>query len=410
MDVYRKLVYEDKTSLDAFDINEEGSLNNLIYDDWLLTRKELRGDDSRILKVLNDAYYLCTMAFVSLYTKFNISYAKEMVEAPSVVIPLIKFYLSKIGNLPTGTRRFWKSINSVMEEKWTENYNELEKVMKDFNFTISTNLFIKRALTPDLLVSIPEIDWRTITKEYKKDSIQHIASILAKNREEWCMLIKSIKSAAQKYDYDYGFEDIEEECFDEDGPYTRIISVPINPYDNEGNEILEPLKRAGVYQFCDELMEKYDELVEIKKKSTPQITKKDESAKITHKNNEEKTSIFSENLNSDVIATTLKDLKMNYIQSLGERKFYKIAYDVLIQLRWLYNTKKTCFVKWAQEKRIMEATSKDLKGLSKYTNEDLHDTILNKFSEKQKNGKYKDRDDFYLLTPQGDIKRKINKG
>ena len=41
MDEIRKLVYEDRTLLNDFGINDTGSLNNLIYDEWLLGRQEI---------------------------------------------------------------------------------------------------------------------------------------------------------------------------------------------------------------------------------------------------------------------------------------------------------------------------------------------------------------------------------
>lgn len=260
MDSYRKLVYKEKMSLNEFEINKDGSLNQLLYDEWLLTRKELRGDNKKILKVFNDAYYLCTLAFVKSYNKLNISYAVKRVDAQSVVLPLTRYYLSCIDNLPRITKQFWKSIESVMENDWIQNYNDLEAAVGYNKKKLIPDMFLPRIITKDHLSTLSEIDWRNITHDYNKQRIQLIAEIISKDKEEWRMIIEAIKAAAHKYDYDFGFEDYIEEGIDIDGPYTRTLKVPKNPYDSFGNEILEPLKRAGVYQFCDDLIDKYDEL------------------------------------------------------------------------------------------------------------------------------------------------------
>lgn len=259
MDIPRELVYEDKTSLDDFGINEEGLLNQVIYDEWLLTRKELRGDDHRILKVFNDAYFLCTMAFVKPNIKLKILYCLHQIEFPSVVVPLVRFYLSGLSSMQKGTKRFWTSLEGVMEEDWIKNLEALEKVADSYRNGVSKDFFIPRQLTVSLLSGI---EWQKVTDDFDTKTIEEVVKTFAKNHDEWCMMVEAIKAAAKQYDYDFGFEeDVYEGC-DENGPYEQIIRVPKDPYDYDGNErILEPLKHAGVYQFCDELMEKYAELV-----------------------------------------------------------------------------------------------------------------------------------------------------
>lgn len=261
MDAIRKLFYEEKTSLDDFGINDDGSLNQLIYEEWLLTRREMRGDDSCILKVFNDAYYLCTLVWAMPDAKLKVQTALKWFEIPSVVIPLTRFYLSRVEYLPKGVKWFWKSMEGVFEDDWERNLNTLEELTSNNKSVITPEMFVPRALTVDLLSSLSEKEWRRITKNYSIKYIQIAVTARAKNKDEWHMMVEAIKAAAIKYDYDFGFEEEEIDGFDEDGPYTQIVRVPINPYDLDGNEILEPLKRAGVYQFCDELKEKYKELV-----------------------------------------------------------------------------------------------------------------------------------------------------
>lgn len=262
----RKLVYEEKTSIDDFGIRDVGSLNELIYGEWLLTRKELRGDDRCILKVFNDTYYICTLALVKPDVRLQISYVLNEIEMPSVVIPLTRFYLSRLEQLPKATRWFWNSMEAVMEADWEVNQDSLKKIVSNDSSIITSDLFAPRVLTEELMSGLSEIEWRNATNGYEKDKIQMIVTALAKNKDVWQKMVETIKAAAQKYDYDYGFEDLVDDNgnvvyeFDiNDNP--NRIKVPKDPYDCEGNEILEPLKRAGVYQFCDELKERYEELV-----------------------------------------------------------------------------------------------------------------------------------------------------
>ncbi len=192
--------------------------------------------------------------------KLKVRAVLKWVEVPSVVIPLTRFYLSRVEYMPKGVKRFWKSIEGVFEDEWEQNLNTLEELTSNDKSVITPEVFAPRALTVDLLSSFSEAEWRRITKNYSNKYIQIAVTARAKNRDEWHMVVDAIKSAAKKYDYDFGFEEEEIDGIDEDGPYTQIVKVPKNPYDLDGNDILEPLKRAGVYQFCDELKERYDEL------------------------------------------------------------------------------------------------------------------------------------------------------
>ena len=47
MDIPRELIYEDRSSLTEFGINDMGSLNELIYDNFLIETTDLcQGDDN----------------------------------------------------------------------------------------------------------------------------------------------------------------------------------------------------------------------------------------------------------------------------------------------------------------------------------------------------------------------------
>jgi len=266
MDEKRKLVYCDKPKLTSFDYNKKGSLNKLIFDSWLVTRTELDAFDAKInllyLRAFNDAYYICTLALLLPDGSHLAPHSlKSNVETPAVVFPMVHLYLSLLTRKSQGIQLFLKQLETKfkIEKDWGQNYRELQQVVCDFKYGIEPELFAQRVLTKDILSAT---NWEQLTNTFNKKRIETIVRYYARKNEEWAMMCDAIKDAAIAYDYDYGFEEIEQDGFDDEyGPYTKIVKVPIDPYDHDGNYILEPLKRGGVYDFCDELKQRFDELV-----------------------------------------------------------------------------------------------------------------------------------------------------
>ena len=264
MDNYRKLVYEDKTSLNDFDVNDKYSINHLIYEKWLLKRVEIDSFDANhhlyYLKAFNDAYYICTLGLlIPVGKEIRPDRLLKKVDRPSVVFPLVYLYMTKIKGQSKGIRLFLNKLDTAFKIRpvWQQNYDELEKLLIGYDYSIDLGIFAQRKLTSEIL---SHIDWSGLTHNFKKDKIESVVRTFAKDKDTWCMMIYAIISSAQKNDYDFGFEDYVEEGFDENGPYTRTLKVPKDPYNSYGDEILEPLKRAGVFQFCDDLLAKFDEL------------------------------------------------------------------------------------------------------------------------------------------------------
>ncbi len=263
----RKLVYEDKRSLSNFNINESGSLNHLVYYEWLKKRTEIDPFDAKsidyYLKAFNDAYYICTLALLLPEGKELKPFAtKNYVERPSIVFPMVHLYLSKLKGGTFGIRVFLDSIETKCKQEpdWEHNLIQLQEAVSDYEGSIEPTIFAQRVLTKEFLSSIKWEEFSKLTNTFDKQTIKILVINYARNHDSWTMMCEAIKEAAISYDYDYGFEDYEQEGVDEDGPYVQTIKVPKEPYDCDGNEILEPLKRAGVYEFCDELKDRYDEL------------------------------------------------------------------------------------------------------------------------------------------------------
>lgn len=418
MDEYRKLVFEERASLNAYGINEAGSLNHLIYYKWLIRRTEIDPFEPNYrvayLKAFNDTYYICTIALLLPIGKELLpDRLKNRVERPSVVFPLVHLYLSKLTNLSDGIKLFITNLETKfkIEPDWQRNFVELEDAVRGCNVSIGPQPFAQRDLTKEILSAI---NWKDVTNTFSEERIEDVVKSFARNRGVWLMMLEEIKNAAKAYDHDYGYKDYEKEGIDEDGPYRRIIKVPRKPYDFDGNEIsLEPLKDAGVYQFCDELMGRFDELsIQANEAISPSLMVITRPREAPRQKNMEENPLFRENLDPESIANALMDLKEEFVtsQKMGERKFFKLVHDSFIKLKWLNKSKIPPFVKWAQESNIMESTTPHLKDLRNFEDNDTLCVIINKFSEKQANSKYKDKDEFYKLNPQGDRKKKYNKG
>lgn len=265
MDEKRKLVFQDRTSLSSYEINELGSLNEQIFNLWLVKRTEFDSFDSRCysyyLKAFNDAYYVCTTVLLCPAGMLIIPHFLEsQVDRPAVVFPMVHLYLSHLTLKSKEIQRFIYQLETKIsrEQDWGHNFSELQEAVSGYCGSIEPAIFAQRELTEEILSGI---SWTKITDTFKKEIIEKVVRYYARNKSVWCMMCEAIKKAAISYDYDYGFDEIEQEGWDENGPYIQTVKVPINPYDSEGNEILEPLKRAGVYEFCDNLKEKFDELV-----------------------------------------------------------------------------------------------------------------------------------------------------
>ena len=418
MSEIRKLIYEERTGLGPFGVYEDGSLNNVIFHEWLLGRSEIdpfeKNHLKAFLKVFNDAFYVCTLALL-LPTGKNMLLVNIQtgIDNPSIVFPLVCFYLSKLTSTSLGITDFIKSMESGFKRKpvWQQNYDDLKAAAGAFEGGVDPSLFAQRELTEEVLSSV---DWQKLTKRFSKKEIEQVVRNFARKPEDWQLMCEAIKAAAQRYDYEFGFEEYEQECFDEDslGLYTQIIKVPIDPYDAEGNDISEPLKRAGVYQFCDELKEKFDELSVRGQICTEPGIRRGRRPSEPRQRKREEYSIFHENLNPQAIAEALMDLKQEFVvgqKQVSERPFFKMVHNAFIQLKWLNDAKATQFIKWLHEERIMLAKTPNFKNIN-HVNEDLSDAVLNKFSEVMPNSKRKDYDEFYRKTPQGDTLRKINKG
>lgn len=233
MNELRELIYEEKPSRHSFEVNVDGSLNQLIYNKWLLTRTELNpletGYYSKITKVLNDAYYFCTVALMNKSRELNISFFGEKFDFSSIVYPLACFYLSRFNKRRPNTNRVITILEGNLfktHPEWEANYEDIKKMCGDPKKNIEESMFSPRKITPELL---SEIRWYKLTGGYKIDEIKTIIVHIAKDDEERKMIAESIC---------YAIED-SEEC----SPYI----------DDNGDLQYDCITYPKAKQFCQEI-------------------------------------------------------------------------------------------------------------------------------------------------------------
>ena len=166
------------------------------------------------------------------------SYASERCSMPSVVFPIVYLYISKVNAKGFSNTRLLKDIKTGLKSKgWDNNLNELIKCTEEYVGDLSSSEFAQRELSPELL---SKISWYNITDNYTKDSIFYIVRHIAKNEDNWVMILDAIKNAASDYEWNYNQD--------------------LDYWDDEGNWCHDtPKDMSPIYQYIDELKEQYNE-------------------------------------------------------------------------------------------------------------------------------------------------------
>ena len=197
----REIVYCDKTSLELFNIKAEGSLNHLIYKNWMLRRTDLMPGvpnvKKRQIKAFNDAYYICTLALLHNVNVDFVAYCLQRIELPSVVLPLAYFYLSKVKTPPTDVSTLLILLETEIERQgWQKN---LEAIKTVGGKKIDASFFAPREITPKLLSSI---HWCKATSRFKPKAIKRLISYIAKNSDEMKMMAEAIINGIKEFEWE----------------------------------------------------------------------------------------------------------------------------------------------------------------------------------------------------------------
>lgn len=247
MNEARRLIYEDRNKLSEFDVYKEGTLNNYIYCNWLLSRKELRKVKTdfelgkMMVDVFNDAYYICTIIYMHPHSSRWSRWFIQQTSTPSLVMPLVHLYVEKTGVATREITDLQKLIEGDFDcyPEWKENNNKLIESLNGYNNNLSISTFARRELTPELLSSIR---WGGITNLYKEHNVKNLIGFVATNLDEQKQIAKAIFEAIKDFEYEN----------------------ELNYYcDDDGNFIKDSYDFSKTYQLLTEIMDsnKYSYLV-----------------------------------------------------------------------------------------------------------------------------------------------------
>ena len=267
MEIPRELIYEEKNCIDEFGINDYASLNHLIYEEWLLNMPDLEpfkpGLSKRRLKVFNDAYYICTLILMHPTNEEFTSYAYQRCSLPSVVFPLVHFYISNVKDRGYSNSVLLKNIEAGLKsERNDNNLRMLIKCTKNIKFSIPSLQFAQRKLTPELLADIP---WYKVTGKFAKGDILKLMRYIPKGKPEWDLMLYAIMNAIKEYEWEYN---LDLDYVDDNGQWCQD----------------SPLDMTSTINYCEELKNKYEEESLYYKESSSIVENNNSSPVITGNN------------------------------------------------------------------------------------------------------------------------------
>ncbi len=293
--IIRELVYKEKSRYEDFGVNNKGTVDQMLYDEYLLTRVDLmpgkRHYSQKIAKTLNDAHFVCTLILYSPYLKDELDYFVSNVSLPSVVMPMVHFYLSKLTKRTVKIGRYMTMIETEAkgDPKWKQNLDDIKVLEDKYQFSIEPSFFPRREIDSVLLSTI---NWYEGTNHYDKKWIKNLLIYIPKNKDECCMIAKAIKDIIMEYDYS-----IRPDRFYDDGEDRLDVIYP--PYSTQSEEICE---------LCNETTENYEEILSKKQVSSDSTEEanKLENKKVILKQRGKYSEIFDEKLNVSAIADKIK--------------------------------------------------------------------------------------------------------
>lgn len=197
----RELVYEEKPSIYAFGVNDDISLNQRIFEKWLLLRPELDPEAPdfypQLTKIFNDAYFVCTIVLMRPGGDVRLSYFNEHVNIPSIVYPLAHLYLSLLPEQPRSVKRLFIMLENLYKKHMdgAQNHMDLLAIVDNKKESIDSSEFSPLKLTKELL---SHIDWRTVTNGFKEREIKRIVCYIATDGEDCKMVAEAIENAIEE--------------------------------------------------------------------------------------------------------------------------------------------------------------------------------------------------------------------
>lgn len=208
MYIPKSWLYENKKKLTEFGVNTPKSPNQILYTDWLLSRVDLRPSepelDKRLLDVFNEAYYLTTLVLVQ-YDDINIiSNCLSRTHYPSVVMPMVYYYLSRLKKVEKNIEIALKRILILMEASakergWEQNLADIKDLEGYNKKTVDVSTFSPVQISPKLL-SMTSFNFYDYTDHFRNTDIKQFFKCFAHNSEEVEIMAEAILNSVSKLD------------------------------------------------------------------------------------------------------------------------------------------------------------------------------------------------------------------
>ena len=204
----RQLIYTNRLSLDEFGVDDEKTVNGVIFDrissiDGLQSRYV--DMEKSLLDIFNDAYYICTLIMVEQrpalrFSDFERIAGSDMSATARRGNTVLSMVLYIINHIDGSLNRYQKAARERITD-YFRNIDEEEQV----NFPIDTpysgikklplDIFAPCPITPTKLVGV---DWKSCSDNFNFDSIRELVVELGKNKKEQLLIVDAIEKYINK--------------------------------------------------------------------------------------------------------------------------------------------------------------------------------------------------------------------
>lgn len=193
----RVLIYEDKGQLSDYEVEDNRSVNHLLYN--FLNQKFPSIQDKTSL--FNDAYYICTLTLMDDsphrhfddYSEIAVGSGDDKDTHKDAVLCMVFKYLTSIASSKDAKlRQFTETMELELDVSALQKLYDLDRIQ------LPDSTFAPRKITKELLQNI---NLRELTKNYSIEVVLQLTTLLARNTVDKMIILDAvIKSAENEVD------------------------------------------------------------------------------------------------------------------------------------------------------------------------------------------------------------------
>lgn len=193
----RVLIYEDKGQLSDYEVEDNRSVNHLLYN--FLNQKFSSIQDKTSL--FNDAYYLCTLILMDDSPHLHFDDYSEIAAGSgddkdthkdAVLCMVFKYLTSIVSSQDAKLRQLTETMELELNFSALIELHELDSIQ------LPDSTFAPRKITKELL---QEVNLKELTKDYSIEVVLQLTTLLARNTVDKMIILDAvIKSAENEVD------------------------------------------------------------------------------------------------------------------------------------------------------------------------------------------------------------------